>query len=119
MVALYQNDFGAATRHFLDYFKLTGKPLNNITICDFLISAAAITAGRNQPERAAKLYGAAQAFFERTGYVIQPFDQTEFDLHLQIARNQLGDARFEELAAEGASLALEDAVAAALECLSG
>lgn len=64
--------------------------------------------------RAAKLYGRAQALFETTDYRIPPFDQAEFDRHIQIARAQLGAAAFEALAVEGRALTLEQAVELAL-----
>jgi hypothetical protein len=89
--------------------------MEELSACDFLIASAAIAAGTNQPERAARLYGAAQAFFETTEYHLQPFDQAEFDRHIELARDQLGEARFEALAAEGRSMTLEQAIAFAVE----
>lgn len=115
IVALHQNDYGTARQHFIDYFTMTRKPAEKIHVCDFLIGSATITAGMNQSDRAAKLYRVAQALLKRTGYKIQPFDEIEFDRHLQIARNQLGDARFEALAAQGGAMTMEWTIAYVLD----
>jgi len=44
-----------------------------------------------------------------------PFERAEFDRHIQIVREQLGEAKFEELAAEGHAMTMEQAIACALE----
>ena len=115
MLALHRNKYPLAMRHFTEYFHTARGSYEKITACDFLIGSAAISAGMNQPERAAKLYGAAQPLFETTDYRIPPFDRAEFDRHIQIARDQLGDAKFKALAAEGRAMTLEQAVEYALE----
>ena len=71
--------------------------------------------GTKQSVRAAKLYGAAQALFGTTDHQIPAFDQAEFDRHIQMARDQLGEARFEALASEGRAMTMEQAIAYALE----
>ena len=48
-----------------------------------------------------------------------PKDRAEFDRHIQMARDQLGNARFESLVAEGRAMAMEQAIAYALEEPSG
>jgi hypothetical protein len=80
---------------------------------------AAVAAGTNQPELAAKLYGAAQSILETTDYRFSRFDQAEFDRHLQIAREQLGGERFEALATEGHAMTMEQAIEYALELSTG
>jgi hypothetical protein len=115
MLSLHRHDYSFAMRYLLDYFNSTRGYLEKISTCDLLMTSAAITAGTNQPERAARLYGAAQALLETTDYRIQPFDQAEFDRHIQIARDQLGEARFEALAAEGRLMTMEQAIAFALQ----
>jgi hypothetical protein len=75
-----------------------------------LLGLAAVVAGANRPERAATLYGAAQTLFEMVSDQTWTFDRAEFDRHIQIAREQLGGAAFEALAAEGRALTLEQAI---------
>jgi hypothetical protein len=80
-----------------------------------VLSQAAISAGTNQPERAARLSGAAQTIFESLDYRISRFDRAEFDRHIHIARQQLGETRFQQFQAVGCALTIEQAVAYALE----
>jgi hypothetical protein len=46
---------------------------------------------------------------------MDPFDRAEFDGHIQIASEQLGDARFEAEVAEGHAMTMEHAIQFALE----
>ena len=115
MIALHQNNYLTAGSYFLDYFDVARKMYEQIGACDLLISLAAVAGGMNEPERAAKLSGAAQALFETTDYRIPAFDQAEFYRHIQIARVQLGEAKFETLQTEGRAMTMEQAIAYALE----
>ena len=89
--------------------------MEKISACVLLTGSAAVASGMNQPERSARLCGAAQAIFETTNHYISPFDRAEFDRHIQIARDQLGDTKFEALASQGRAMTMEQAVAYALE----
>jgi len=115
LLALHQNNYSAARGYFVDYIKAERESLNKVNAYIFVLSQAAIAAGINQPERAARLSGAAQGIVERLDYQISRFNQAEFDRHIQIAREQLGEKRFEALAAEGRATTIEQAIAYALE----
>jgi predicted ATPase/DNA-binding XRE family transcriptional regulator len=115
MLALQRNNYPLAMQFFTDYFKLIRRSLEKISACDFLTGSAAVAGGQDHPSRAARLFGAAQAIFETTDYRIPSFDRAEFDRHIQIARDQLGEKSFEALAAEGRAMTLEQAVDYALE----
>ena len=120
MLALHQNNYSLAKQRFIDVFDLERKIYEDkLKVCDLLTGLAAVAAGTNQPELAAKLYGAAQAILETTDYRFSLFDQAEFDRHLQIAREQLGGERFEALATEGRAMTMEQAIAYALEDSGG
>jgi hypothetical protein len=69
----------------------------------------------NQPERAARLSGMAGAILEMTSFQYAPIDRAAFDRHIQMARDQLGEARFEALASEGRAMPMEQAIEYALE----
>jgi predicted ATPase/class 3 adenylate cyclase len=114
MLALHRNEYLLAIKYFTDYFNSIRGMVEKIGACDLLIGSAAIAAGTNQPERAAKLYGAAHASLETTDYRIQPFDHAEFERHIRNAREQLGDSKFEALATEGRGMAIEQAIDYAL-----
>ena len=115
MIALHQNNYLTAKSHFLDYFNVARKMYEKISACDLLIGLAAVAGGMKESERASKLSGAAQALFETTDYRIPAFDRGEFNRHIQIARDELGDTAFEAFAAEGRAMTMEQAVAYALE----
>jgi predicted ATPase/class 3 adenylate cyclase len=115
MLALQRSQYRLAKQFFVDYFHITRTLTEKISTCDLLMGAAAVAAGTDQPERAAKLYGAAQALLETTDYRIPPFDRAEFDRHTQIARLQLGEVKFEVLVTEGRAMTIEQAIAYALE----
>ncbi|MEO8355458.1 MAG: tetratricopeptide repeat protein [Chloroflexota bacterium] len=115
MIALRHSDYPLARRRFMSYFDSTWSVTGMISACDLLSGLSAVAAGTNQPERAARLYGAAQALFDLTDYRIPPFDFAEFDRHVQLTRGQLGKAMFETLTTEGHAMTMEQAVAYALE----
>jgi len=115
LVALHRNNYSLASRHFIDSFDSATTVDKTITACDLLTGLAAVAGGTNQPERAAKLSGTAQTILESTDYSYVPFDRAEFGRHIKIAREQLGEAKFEALAAEGRAMTIEQAIAFALE----
>jgi tetratricopeptide (TPR) repeat protein len=115
MLALHQNDFAKASRHFNDYYEAARNTNEKIAARNLFIGLAAVAGGTNQLERAAKLWGAAQAVFDPTDNLFSAFDRAELDQHIQIARNQLGRERFELLQGVGQAMILEDAVEYALE----
>jgi hypothetical protein len=78
------------------------------------IGQAAVAAGLHQYEPAARLSGIAQAIRQTTSFQYESIDRAEFDRHIQIARDQLGDARFDVLASEGRTMALDRAIEYAL-----
>lgn len=115
LVALHGNDYSAARQYFTDFLDLTVAMQDRARISQLLTGLATVAAGISQYERAATLYGAAQGIVETIDYRIPTFDQAEFDRHIQIAREQLGEARFETHDTEGRALTLEQAIAYALE----
>ena len=64
--------------------------------------------------RAAHLFGAAHAFLQRSGALIDPGDQPEHDRNIAFVRARLGEAAFEAAWAEGQAMTLDQAVAHAL-----
>jgi predicted ATPase len=115
LLALHQNHYPQALRHFYDYFELARTTNPKTGARDLFIGLAAVAGGTNQPERAAKLFGAAQILFDDTDNLFSPFDRAELDRHIEIARDQLGNIRFENQKSEGRSMSLEAAIVFALE----
>jgi predicted ATPase len=66
--------------------------------------------GLGRPERAAVLIGAADEALRVLGSGRHPGDKSEYDRVLSGLRDALGEARLEQLLAEGARLSLDEAV---------
>jgi predicted ATPase/transcriptional regulator with XRE-family HTH domain len=112
LMALCGNNYALAVRRFTHQLNRSRRPDRLGNIGPLLLGLAAVCAGTNQPERAARLYGAADC---ATPDRVSSLDRAEFDRHIQIARNQLGEAAFEALAAEGRALTSEQAIDLALQ----
>ncbi len=69
----------------------------------------------DQPGRAARLIGAADALFEKQNYIPQSGDLPEFERYKASAREALDEASFETAWAEGQAMTHEEAIAYALE----
>ena len=86
---------------------------NGVAAC---LEGLAETAGaQGQPERCARLFGAAEALREVIGTVLTPPERADYDRAIMSARAALGDAAFQAAWTVGQSLSLEQAVASALE----
>lgn len=66
-----------------------------------------------QPEQTARLFGAADAHFERIGTAIWPVDKADSERNLEAARATLGEETFAAAFAAGRALSLQDAIAEA------
>ena len=115
LLALQQNNYPEALNYFNEFFKTAQTVNGTISAPDFFIGLAAVAAGTNQPERAARLFGSAQGIFESTGGRMMPFNRAEFDRHIQIAKDILGGNTFEALAAEGRQLTVEQVITYAID----
>jgi hypothetical protein len=115
LTALHRNDYPLASQRILACYHLSGKLGEKVSACGLFIGLAAVAAGMNQPEHAARLIGMAGAILETIPSRYEPMDHAEFERHIQMARDGLGDERFEVLASEGRAMALEQAIEYALE----
>jgi predicted ATPase/DNA-binding CsgD family transcriptional regulator len=82
-------------------------------VTNILFLAGAIAA-TGDPERAVRLFGAAEALLEPMGVKLEPGDQPEHDRDLTYVRAHLDDATFQRYWKEGRALSLEQAAAYAL-----
>jgi non-specific serine/threonine protein kinase len=80
-------------------------------VARILLTLAGSLGALGRPRRAAHLLGAAYAYLERRGALIDPNDLPELDRNMAFVRAQLGEAAFEQAWAEGQALTLEQAVA--------
>jgi non-specific serine/threonine protein kinase len=114
LLALYCNEYELAARRFAHQLELAKRPGKQGNVGALLLGQAAVLAGTRQPERAARLAGAAQALMANANYQFPPVDRAEFERHIQIAREQLGEERFSTAQSAGHTLTLEQAIELAL-----
>ncbi|MBL8130302.1 MAG: AAA family ATPase [Anaerolineae bacterium] len=79
-----------------------------------LVPLAGTLAARGQPERAVKLYGAAEALLQMMGVGLQVGDQPEYERNLALVRGNLDAAVFQAAWAEGRAMTLDQALTLAL-----
>jgi predicted ATPase/DNA-binding CsgD family transcriptional regulator/Tfp pilus assembly protein PilF len=79
-----------------------------------LVGLARVQCTRRDYDRAARLLGIAEALRDPVGHRRLPADQTDFDRCAAIAREKLGNLRFEAAMADGRGRTLDDGVAFAL-----
>ena len=84
-------------------------------IAESLEELAGVAGAQGQAERAARLYGAAEALREAIGAPIVPVDRARYERAVAAARTQLDAAAWTRLRAEGRAMPLEEAIAYALE----
>jgi len=74
---------------------------------------AGVAAARREPEQAARLFGATETLLNITGMKLEPFEQSEHDQHIAVARAQLDEAAFAAAWAAGQAMSLDQAIAEA------
>jgi tetratricopeptide (TPR) repeat protein len=79
------------------------------------LSGLAAVAARAQAERAARLFGAAEALREAVGFRFTPLDPGGYDRHVATLRAQLDEETYAAAWAEGRAMPLEEAIRHALE----
>jgi non-specific serine/threonine protein kinase len=75
-----------------------------------LMGLAAVAA-RDDPARAARLFGASEAMREAAGVTIWPARRTQYDPATEAARDLLGATAFDEAWSEGGAMSREQAIA--------
>jgi predicted ATPase/class 3 adenylate cyclase len=105
------SDAGDAARHALRHFN-EGGDLGGITLAVDLLAVVAVDAGERP--RGGRLWGAARHLQETSGTGLAEWDEGVYAKLLIGIRNAFEEPVLQKLAAEGASLPLEDAVAYAL-----
>jgi DNA-binding CsgD family transcriptional regulator len=75
---------------------------------------ACILETEGEAERAAKLFGAAQALREAAGYHLTPEEEAWREPYLATTRSRLGDDSWEEALAQGRAMSMEEAIEYAL-----
>ena len=112
-VELLDGDLDAACSRFGDGAALALRLGQRAIVTDGIWGLAHVAAARGDPDRAARLAGAASALGRPAGY--DPITEDPFAPHLDNARATLGDQAWERAWAAGAELNLDDALTLALD----
>ncbi len=112
---LYQLDAAQAQPLFAEGLVLSQKLGHKGILAECLAGIAGAAGMTNQAEPAARLLGAAEILREIIGSTIPPAERANYERIVAIVRNQLDETTFERAWAEGRAMAIEQAVACALE----
>ena len=113
-VAQYQGEHARATALFKESLSLRQQEGEKEGIAEALAGLAGVAAATRQPERAARLFGAAETLRHAIHHDIRRQNREPYDLYLPLARAQLGEAAFSKAWAEGRAVTLEQAIHYAL-----
>ena len=84
-------------------------------IASSLETFASLEVAAGQPERAARLWGVAQMLRETIGIPLPAGERAHIERDVRAAHAQIDESTFTKAWAEGRTLALEQAIAAALD----
>jgi predicted ATPase/class 3 adenylate cyclase len=116
VIAVHEGDYERAKELYTEcllFDQQIGLPRRQLAEC--LIGFASIASDGKCFERAAQLVGAGEAEAETRGEPLENIDQIELQRLTAVLRDELGDAKFETLAAQGRAMTMEQAIAFALE----
>ena len=88
---------------------------NRMPIATGFDGLACIAAAQGRGQRAARLFGTAEAIWESLAATLLPWFKADYDRGLAAARLQLGEAAFADAWAEGRAMPLPQAIEYALE----
>ncbi len=114
-VALGEGDLAAARKHLEKSLAIRRELSEKWSIADSLEAFAALAFAEGNPERAAHLWGAAEALREAIGASQAAGDRARHDRNVATARLQLGEKAIAAAWTEGQKLSAEEAIAYALE----
>lgn len=114
LVVLAQSDTEQAGALLRESLEQRSARRNTLGIAECLEGLAHVALMRRQPDRAARLFGAAEALREAISAPRWPIDRAEYERGVANVRASLGEEAFAAAWAGGQSLAIEEAVELAL-----
>jgi len=110
LVALAQGDDPMARSFLKESLSLRQNLRDLHGIVDSLTAHAALQAVGGTPERAARLYGAAEALREATGISLAPVERPSYEREVEAVRAQLDESSFRKAWAQGRGMSLDEAL---------
>ena len=119
LVALQQGDYQHAVEVFMESLRLSREAEYRVTTLMCLLGLADVFSDLKRDDRAARLFGAAEALRAAIGHLLAPQDQAESEGRLAATRSRLGAATFAAAWGEGRAMTQEQAVEYALKEMEG
>jgi hypothetical protein len=114
-VAQHQRQWSVAAAHFCESLAFWRQDGNRQGIATCLDGLAAVASGQGDPERAARLLGAAAALRENRSIPLPPVERADLDRVMAGVRASLGEAAFAAAWAQGQAMPLEQIIDEALQ----
>jgi len=116
IIALIRGDYEGAVSLLREALRLAWETGYRVIIQGSIYTLACVAASREQPVRAARLWGAVEGMQEAYGMHPSPIalSITDYEGHLSTARSQLSEEAFAAAWAEGKAMPLEQATEYAL-----
>ena len=114
LVALCQGDYARAAKFSSESLRLSEELLDHQVIPWSLDALAGVCGQRGYIGRAARLWGAAEALREASGFSQPPDDKRVLEPFLEAARSRLDEADFQAAWEEGRAMTEEQAIGYAL-----
>jgi hypothetical protein len=115
LVALQEGDTGRAWMLIVKSLDGYLEAESRVGVIDSLVDVGAVAGARGEPLRAARLWGAADALREVTGYTMSVREAGMYEPYISAARSELGETAFRAAWEEGRAMTEEQAIALALE----
>jgi predicted ATPase/class 3 adenylate cyclase len=115
LMARDRGEYKTAHRFHAECFALNQEIGNRLGLAEGLTDVGLLAVAANQPARAARLLGAAEAQLEAFGAALTPVDRADKDRAIQKVQAALDEKVFAAAWAEGRAMSLEQAVRVALE----
>jgi len=114
-MGIHTGDINQARKIYNETIKGWQDVGNRAAIAHQLECFALICVGDEEPQRAIRLFGAAEALREKTQSPMTEYEQIEYDQSIDQLRTMLAETEFTALRAEGRALTMEQAIQFALE----
>ena len=114
-VAQSREDFAAARSFYSEALVLSREMSRPSMVPRHFTAFATLAIAQKQPEKATRLFGAAETFVASIRLEISPAERAHYDQAIAAARAALGKEGFNAAWAEGRGMTMEQAIAYALE----